>query len=91
MTDLDTLIIRGAASGDVTLDGLEDGVWSRVDQARSKAHQRRLRLAAVGVAAVIGGVTGGVTAPGIQTTPSELSIFSPRMAATPLDVRSALG
>lgn len=91
MTDLDTLIIRGAASADVALDGLEDGVWSRVDQARSKARERSLRLAALGVAAVIGGVAGGVTPPAIQTTPGELSIFSPHMAATPLDVRSALG
>ncbi len=91
MTDLDTLIIRGAASADVVIDGLEDGVWSRVDQARSKARDRSLRLAALGVAAVIGGVAGGVVAPASQTTPSELSIFSSRMAATPLDVRSALG
>ena len=91
MTDLDTLIMRGAASADVALDGLEDGVWSRVDQARSKARDRSLRLAALGVAAVIGGVAGGMTAPAIEGTPSELSIFSPRMAATPLDVRSALG
>lgn len=91
MIDLDTLILRGAVSTDIALDGLEDGVWSRVDQARSKAHERSLRLAALGVAAAIGGVTGGVTGPGVQTTPSELSIFSARMATTPLDVRSALG
>lgn len=91
MTDLDTLIVRGSPDAVIALDGLEDGVWSRVDQARSKARERTVRLAALGVAAVIGGVAGGVTAPDIQTAPSELSIFSPRMAATPLDVRSALG
>lgn len=91
MTDLETLIIRGAAGTDLALDGLEDSVWSRVDQARSKARERNLRLAALGVAAVIGGVAGGVAAPAIQTIPGELSIFSPRMATTPLDVRSALG
>lgn len=91
MTDLETLIIRGAAGSDVALDRLEDGVWSRVGQARSRARERSLRLAALGVAAVIGGVAGGVTAPAIRTTSGELSIFSPRMAATPLDVRSALG
>lgn len=91
MTDLDTLIIRGSHDAALALDGLEDGVWSRVDRARSEARERSLRLAALGVAAAIGGVTGGVTAPATQTTPSELSIFSPRMAATPLDLRSALG
>lgn len=91
MTDLDTLIVRGSQDAVRALDGLEDGVWSRVDQARSKARERTVRLAALGAAAVIGGVAGGVTAPDIQPTPSELSIFSPRMAATPLDVRSALG
>lgn len=91
MTDLDTLIIRGAASANVALDDLEDRVWSRVDQARSEAHERSLRLAALGVAAVIGSVAGGMTAPAIQTASSELSIFSPRMATTPLDVRNALG
>ena len=91
MTDLDTLIIRGSAGADLALDGLEEGVWSRVDRARSKARERSLRLAPLGVAAAIGGITGGAAAPAVHTDRSELSIFSPRMVATPLDVRSALG
>lgn len=91
MTELDTLIARTAPAGAVTLDGLEDGVWSRVAQAQAKGRDRTLRLAALGVAAGIGGLAGALSEPQIAVDRGELSIFSPRMAATPLDVRSALG
>jgi len=91
MTDLDTLITRAAPSGASTLDGLEDGVWSRVAQAQAKGRDRTLRFAALGVAAGIGGLAGALSEPQIGVDRGELSIFSPRMAATPLDVRRALG
>lgn len=91
MTALDTLIIQAAPSGASTLDGLEDGVWSRVAQAQAKGRDRTLRFAALGVAAGIGGLAGMITEPQIGGDRGELSIFSPRMAATPLDVKRALG
>jgi len=91
MTELDTLIARTVPFGASTLDGLEDGVWSRVAQARAKWRDRNLRFAALGVAACIGGLAGAMSQPHIGVDRSELSIFSPRMAATPLDVKRALG
>lgn len=91
MIELDDLIARGPAGSVAALDGLEDGVWTRVERAHAKSHERTVRVAALCVAAAIGGVAGGVTAPAIETGRSELSIFSPRLAATPLDVRSVLG
>lgn len=91
MTELDTLIARTAPIRASPLDGLEDGVWRRVAQVQAKARERTLRLAALGVAASIGGVAGAVSSPSIEVDRGELSIFSPRMAATPLDVRRALG
>lgn len=91
MTELDTLIAREATGTSAGLDCLEHDVWSRVERLQAKARERSLRVTALGVAAVIGGITGGVMAPAGQTSPTELSIFSPRLAASPLDVRSALG
>jgi hypothetical protein len=91
MTELDTLITQAAPSGAFTLEGLEDGVWSRVAQAQAKGRDRTLRVAALGVAAGIGGLAGAVSEPQIGVDRGELSIFSPRMAATPLDVKRALG
>ena len=91
MVELDTLIARGSPLEAASLDGLEDGVWLRVERAQTKSRERTVRVAALCVAAAIGGVTGGVKAPAIETGRSELSIFSPRMAATPLGIRSTLG
>jgi hypothetical protein len=91
MVELDTLIARGSPVEAASLDGLEDGVWRRVEQAQNRTRDRSLRFAALGIAAAIGGVAGGMTAPTVETGRSELSIFSPRIAATPLGIRSTLG
>ncbi len=91
MTELDTLITQAGPAGASTLDGLEDGVWSRVARAQAKGRDRTLRFTALGVAAGIGGLAGVVSEPHAGVDRGELSVFSPRMAATPLDVRRALG
>lgn len=91
MTDLDTLIAETPSSHAEGLDGLEDGVWNRVAQTQARARDRKLRVAALCVAAGIGGVAGGMSAPTVDQGQSELTVFSPRMAATPLDMRSVLG
>lgn len=91
MAELDTLIARDTPLKAASLDGLEDGVWRRVEQAQNRMRERSLRVAALGIAAVIGSVAGGMTAPTVEAGRSELSIFSPRMAAAPLGVRSTLG
>ncbi|MBJ7447140.1 MAG: hypothetical protein JHC81_06355 [Brevundimonas sp.] len=91
MTDLDTLIAQTPSSRAEALDGLEDGVWNRVAQTQARSRERKLRVAALCVAAGIGGVAGGVSAPAVDQGRSELTVFSPRMAAAPLDMRSVLG
>ena len=91
MADLEALIAQTPPPGDKALEDLEQGVWNRVAIRRAQDRERRLRLAALCVAAGIGGIAGGVSAPASAPGPSELSLFSPRMAATPLDVRNLLG
>lgn len=91
MTDLDTLIGQTPSPRTEGLDALEDGVWNRVAQTQARARERKLRVAALCVAAGIGGVAGGVSSPAVERSQSELTVFSPRMAATPLDMRSVLG
>lgn len=91
MTELDTLINQTATSGGSSLDGLEDGVWDRVGQSQAKVRDRTLRFAALGVSAFIGGLAGVVYEPQIDADRRELSVFSPHMAATPLDLGRALG
>jgi len=91
MAELDILIARASPLKAASLDGLEDGVWRRVEQVQNRTRERSLRFAALGIAAIVGGVAGGMTTPTVETGRSELSIFSPRMAATPLAVRSNLG
>lgn len=91
MTDLDTLINQTASFQGSCLEGVEDGVWDRVGQARAKTRDRTFRFAALGVAAFVGGVAGVVYEPQTTVDRGELSVFSPRMAATPLDLGRALG
>lgn len=91
MTDLDTLIAQTPPSTAEGLEGLEEDVWNRVALTQARARGRRLRVAALCVAAGIGGVAGGVSAPAVDRGRSELTVFSPRIAATPLDMRSVLG
>lgn len=91
MTDLDTLIAQTPSSHAQGLDGLEDGVWNRVAQTQARSRERKLRVAALCVAAGIGGVAGGMSAPAFDKGRSELTVFSARMAAAPLDMRSVLG
>ena len=51
MTDLDTLIAQTRSSRAEGLDGLEEGVWNRVAQTQARARARKLRVAALCVAA----------------------------------------
>lgn len=90
MRELDILIAE-AAPPSASLDGVEAGVWTRIAQLQVRRDERRLRAAALGVAAVIGGVTGGVSAAPIDAAPGELAVFSPNVAAMPLHLRGTLG
>lgn len=91
MTDLETLIARGLMPGHDALEGVEARVWSRVSAAQARQRERKLRVAALCLAAGIGGVAGGLSAPAVDPGRSELSVFSPRLAAAPLDMRRMLG
>lgn len=91
MADLDRLIADGPTPGGARLDTLEDAVWARVALRRSKEREARLRLSALAVAALVGGVMGSQIVPPSKPAGGDLAVFSPRVAAAPLDLRSALG
>lgn len=90
MRELDRLIAE-AATPTASLDGIEAAVWMRVARLQSRRDERRLRAAALGVAAMIGGLTGGVATAPLEKGQDELAIFSPRVAAMPLTLTGAFG
>ena len=91
MADLDRLIACGPAPREARLETLEDAVWARVAVRQTRAREARLRLAALAVAALVGGVMGSQIVPPASPAGGELAVFSPRVAAAPLDLRSTLG
>ena len=89
MDDLGIWLARAAPGDGVSLDRLEEDVWSRVKAIQAQRATERVRLAAVALALVIGVANGGLGARFAQTTSSEMSIFS--VAATSPLVRLEMG
>lgn len=89
MDDLGNWLARAAPGDGVSLDRLEEDVWSRVKAIQAQRATERVRLAAVALALVIGVANGGLGARFAQTTSSEMSIFS--VAATSPLVRLEMG
>ncbi|MNJ36546.1 hypothetical protein D3C77_313380 [compost metagenome] len=87
--DLEIWLARTAPGDGVSLDGLEEDVWSRVKAIQAQRATERIRLAAVAMALLIGIANGGLGAKFAQTTASEMSIFS--VAATSPLVRLEAG
>ncbi|CAM3066668.1 MAG: hypothetical protein WC563_16060 [Brevundimonas sp.] len=89
MDDLENWLRRAASGDGVSLDRLEEDVWSRVRAVQAQRATDRIRVAAVAVALVVGLANGGLGATFAQTTASEISIFS--VAATSPLVRLEAG
>jgi len=89
MDDLENWLRRAASGDGVSLDRLEEDVWSRVRAVQAQRATDRIRVAAVAVALVVGLANGGLGATFAQTTASEISIFS--VAATLPLVRLEVG
>lgn len=89
MDDLENWLRRPASGDGVSLDRLEEDVWSRVRAVQAQRATDRIRVAAVAVALVVGLANGGLGATFAQTTASEISIFS--VAATSPLVRLEAG
>ena len=89
MDDLGHWLARAAPGDGVSLDRLEEDVWSRVKAIQAQQATDRIRLAAVAMALVIGIANGGLGATFAQTTASEMAIFS--VAATSPLVRLEVG
>lgn len=89
MDDLENWLRRAASGDGVSLDRLEEDVWSRVRAVQAQRATDRIRVAAVAVALVVGLANGGLGATFAQTTASEISIFS--VAATSPTVRTEAG
>ena len=89
MDDLENWLRRAASGDGVSLDRLEEDVWSRVRAVQAQRETDRIRVAAVAVALVVGLANGGLGATFAQTNASEISIFS--VAATSPLVRLEAG
>ncbi|WP_312217710.1 hypothetical protein [Brevundimonas sp.] len=89
MDDLENWLRRAPSGDGVSLDQLEEDVWSRVTAIQAERATGRIRMAAVAVALVVGLANGGLGATFARTTPSEMSIFS--VAATSPLVRLEMG
>ena len=89
MDDLENWLRRPASGDGVSLDRLEEDVWSRVKAIQAQRATDRIRVAAVAVALVVGLANGGLGATFAQTTASEMAIFS--VAATSPLVRLEAG
>lgn len=89
--DIQTLLAATASGDDARLAGLEDGVWTRVDQRREQMRMGQLRLAAVAMALIIGGVNGGLMLATSRPAPSEMQVFAVSAGASPLTRLDARG
>ena len=89
MDDLGIWLARAAPGDGVSLDRLEEDVWSRVKAIQAQRATERIRLAAVALALVIGVANGGLGATFARPSVSEMAIFS--VAATSPLVRLEAG
>ena len=88
--DIETMIAAAEPADEARLAGLEDGVWTRVGRRREQMRMGQVRLAAVAMAMVIGGVNGGLMLATSRPAPSEMQVFAVSANASPLarlDVR----
>lgn len=76
MDDLGDWLRRAAPGDEAALDRLEDDVWNRVKTIQSRKATDRTRLAAVGLALVIGVANGGLVAKFTDAPASEMAVFS---------------
>jgi len=87
MTEEIERLIGAAAPGDTgRLEGLEEAVWARIAVRRDSASMGQVRVAAVGLALVLGMANGGLlllASP--RPEPSELRIFTVSAGLSPLD------
>jgi hypothetical protein len=82
MTNLDERLASLSEAGDPLLDGLEEAVWRRVGELRTRRNTNRLRAGAVAAALVVGTVNGGVGALASERGRAHEPIFA--AAQTPL-------
>ncbi len=66
------------------LDAMEGAVWTRVGEIGERRRVNRLRIAAVAVALMIGGVNGGLILQPPEPAPSEMRIFTVSAGLSPL-------
>lgn len=89
--DIETMIAASAPLDEASLAGLEDRIWARVGERREQRRMGQVRLAAVAVALVIGGVNGGLMLATSRPAPSEMQVFTVSAGASPLARLEARG
>lgn len=77
MEDLGYWLARASASDGISLDRLEDDVWSRVKAIQAQQATERMRVVAVAMALLIGVANGGLGAKFAQSlSSSEMKVFT---------------
>lgn len=82
MTSLDERLAHASEADTLVLEGLEEAVWRRVGELRTRRNTSRLRAGAVAAALVVGTVNGGVGALASERGRAGEPIFA--AAQTPL-------
>jgi hypothetical protein len=86
--DIQKWILTAPAGDDARLGAVEDAVWRRIGERR---RVRRIRVAAVALALMMGGVNGGLTMFAPPPPPSEMRIFTVSAGLSPLASLDAHG
>ncbi len=76
MDELGYWLGRAAPADGLSLDRLEEDVWSRVKAIQSQRATERIRMAAVAMALMVGIANGGLGAKFAQATSSEMAVFT---------------
>ena len=87
--DIDRLIANARPASPATLSGLESDVWRRIENRVGERRMGQVRLAAMGMALVVGLANGGLFALSAQAEPSEMQVFSVSGGLSPIAILGA--
>lgn len=89
--DIQKWVAATPSEDDARLDATEEAVWARIGEIGERRRVTRIRIAAVAVAVMIGGVNGGLTMLAPKPGPSEMRVFTVSAGLSPLASLDAHG
>ena len=87
--DIDRLIANARPASPAKLSGLESDVWRRIENRVGERRMGQFRVAAMGVALVVGFANGGLFALSARAEPSEMQVFSVSGGLSPIAILGA--